>query len=130
MPHGGTHVAINVVNSPLLPLCDGNQWIVHDYPSLVVLTGYVMLGRAQQAANILQGAQAIPPIAHPVLKARLERELVLAAGEDPWHRDGLLFETICWLIAGMQARPDEVISDPHRKATQQGADTIKVAFDL
>jgi hypothetical protein len=89
-----------------------------------------MLGRAQQAANILQGAQPIAPMAHPVLKARLKRELVLLAGVDPWHRDGLLFESICWLIAGMQAGPDEVISDPHRKATQQGADTIKVAFDV
>ena len=41
----------------------------------------------------------------------------------------MLFESICWLVAKIEATPDEAIADPHRKATQQGADGLKVGFD-
>jgi hypothetical protein len=88
-----------------------------------------MLGRARQVGRILDGAEQGPVTVLQVTKARLRRELILDPGADPWHRDGLLFETICWIVARMQARPDEILSDPHRRATQQGADTVKVRFD-
>lgn len=120
---------VNVVNLPTPPECEGSQWSVGDYAQLVNLTGLAMLGRARHAINILNGSQQGPLVANPVLKARLRRELVLAVGVDPWHRDGLLFETICWLVARIEGGPDEIISDPHRKATQQGADNVKVRVD-
>src|SRR4051812_26744073 len=107
---------VTIVDLPAPPRCEGSQWFVQDYDELVHLTALVMLGRAQHAADILRGAQPAAPIAHAALKERLRRELVLAPGADPWHRDGLLFETICWLVARNSSGPNEIISDPHRKA--------------
>jgi hypothetical protein len=34
-----------------------------------------------------------------------------------------------WIAARLAAAPNEVISTPHLKATQQGLDTIKIGFD-
>lgn len=122
-------MTINIVDLPALPRCEGAQWFIGDRAQLVMLTGMILLGRAEHAAQIVNGAQPIAPIASPALKERLRRDLIIPANADPWHRDGLLFESICWLVAKIEASPDEAISDPHRKATQQGADGVKVRFD-
>jgi hypothetical protein len=63
------------------------------------------------------------------MRTQIRSELFPAAGTPTFHRDGLLFEIICWLVARQQALPNELISEPHTKATQQGVDTIKVRFD-
>jgi hypothetical protein len=41
----------------------------------------------------------------------------------------LLFEIISWIVTLISAGPNEVVSTPHLKATQQGLDTVKVSFD-
>lgn len=120
---------VNVVDHPAEPQCGGHQWFVDDTDALAMLTAIVMVGRARQVGHILDGAEQGTVIVATEIKARLKRELVLEAGVEPWHRDGLLFETICWIVARKGANADETLSDPHRRATQQGADTVKVAFD-
>jgi len=120
---------LNVIDHPAAPRCGGHQWFVKDLEALARLTALVMVGRARQVGDIINGAELGPIVASEALKARLRRDLVLDARADAWHRDGLLFETICWIVARMRAGPAEVLSDPHRRATQQGADAVKVAFD-
>lgn len=88
-----------------------------------------MVGRAKLVAGILAGAEIGPIVTSATLKDRLKNSLLLEAGKDTWHRDGLLFETICWIIARRGSAPNEVLSDPHRRATNQGADSVKVVFD-
>ena len=122
-------MAINVVDFPADPHCGGTQWFIDDLDELATLAALVLVGRAQHAASILEGAQLIGRPTPAAMRAGIQRDLFPAAGVAPWHRDGLLFEIICWLVARQQAVPGEVISDPHTKATQQGADTVKVAFD-
>lgn len=122
-------MAINIIDHPAVPQCGGKQWFVSDLDALAHLAALVLLGRAQHAARILEGAQRDSLSTNARLKARLREDLFPSENVDPWHRDGLLFEIICWLAARMSASPGEVISDPHLKSTQQGADTIKVAFD-
>jgi hypothetical protein len=63
------------------------------------------------------------------MRDQIRSELFPAVGTPTFHRDGLLFEIICWLVARQQALPNEVISEPHTKATQQGVDSVKVRFD-
>jgi len=46
-----------------------------------------------------------------------------------WHRDGLLFEIMAWLVAEMTTQASEAVSEPHLSSTQQGLDTIKIQFD-
>ncbi len=120
---------VNVVDHPADPQCGGHQWFVQDLDNLATLTAIVMVGRARQVGHILDGAEQGTITVLATTKARLKRELVLDEGADTWHRDGLLFETMCWIIARMGAAENEVLSDPHRRATQQGADTVKVSFD-
>ena len=120
---------INLVDHPADPQCEGHQWSVADLDALAGLTAIVMIGRARQIGSILDGAEQGSVTILPTLKARLKNELVLEDGASPSHRDGLLFETMCWIVARIEAGADEVLSDPHRRATQQGADTVKVIFD-
>jgi hypothetical protein len=120
---------LNVVDWPAIPQCDGSQWFVADPEQLAGLTALTFVGRAQHAADILNGAQAVPAMVPATLKANLKKRLILADNAFKAHRDGLLFETICWLVARGNAAPNDAITDPHRRATQQGADMIRVRFD-
>jgi hypothetical protein len=110
-------------------LCGGEQWHVDDLDALAGLVAVVMIGRAKLVAGILAGAEIDPIVTRATLKARHKSTLLLEEGQDTWHRDGLLFETICWIIAARGSAPNEVLSDPHRRATNQGADSVKVVFD-
>jgi hypothetical protein len=113
------------------PECQGEQWTVHDIDSLAELVSIVLIGRAFHASEILDGIQ--PPGAGPIvadaLKAELQKELHPKSKQTIWHRDGLLFEVICWVAAKLSATPNEVISDPHLKATNQGTDCVRVRID-
>ncbi len=79
--------------------------------------------------GVVGGALLLPAPTPAAMQAQIRNELLPATGTPTFHRDGLLFEIICWLVARQQALPNEVISEPHTKATQQGVDTIKVHFD-
>jgi hypothetical protein len=130
MIHGGSRVVpISTVDHGVEGLCGGEQWHVDDSDALADLVAVVMVGRAKLVAGILAGAEIGPIVTSAALKARLKSSLLLEEGKDTWHRDGLLFETICWIIARRGSAPNEVLSDPHRRATNQGADSVKVVFD-
>ena len=120
---------ITVVDRAAEPHCGGLQWSIADVDTLATLAALVLVGRAQHAARVLGGALVLPVPTPAAMRAQIQSELLPVAGAPIYHRDGLLFEIICWLVARQRALPSEVISEPHTKATQQGVDTIKVRFD-
>ena len=120
---------ITAVDFPAVPECNGTQWSVADEEQLARLTALVLIGRSHIVANVLHGAQRQPAMTPAALRGRLRAQLLVAPGPRLYHRDGLLFEIICWIVAEMSRLPNEVVSEPHLSATQQGLDTIKVAFD-
>jgi hypothetical protein len=120
---------LTVTNFPADPECGGAQWSIADEDLLAHLTALVLVGRARQAARVLQGAQPGAAIAGQQLRARLRAKLLVQGEQAIWHRDGLLFEIMAWLVAEMTAQPNEAISEPHLSSTQQGLDTIKIQFD-
>lgn len=120
---------ISTVDHSVEDLCGGDQWFVDDLDGLANLVAVVMVGRAQLVAGILAGAEIGPIVTSAALKKRLKDSLILNDDDKEWHRDGLLFETICWIVARRSAAQNEVVSDPHRRATTQGADSVKVVFD-
>jgi hypothetical protein len=120
---------VTVTNFPANPECGGAQWSVAKEDMLAHLTALVLVGRARQAARVLQGAQPGAAIAGPQLKARLRAKLLVQGEQAVWHRDGLLFEIMAWLVAEMTAQANEAISEPHLSSTQQGLDTIKIQFN-
>jgi hypothetical protein len=120
---------VTVTNFPANPECGGAQWSVADEDMLAHLTALALVGRARQAARVLRGAHAGAAITGEQLKARLRAKLLVQGDQAIWHRDGLLFEIVAWLVAEMTAQPNEVVSEPHLSSTQQGLDTIKIQFD-
>jgi hypothetical protein len=122
-------MTIAVVNNPAEPHCGGLQWSITDIDALATLIALVLVGRAQHAARVLAGALIVPTPTTSAMRSQIHSEL-FSTGARIYHRDGLLFEIICWLVAHQQSLPDEVVSEPHTKATQQGMDAIKVRFDV
>jgi hypothetical protein len=120
---------LNVSNFPAAPECGGRQWAVLNEDQLASLVALVLVGRAKHAESVLAGTQRTVAVVPDALKGQLRRQLQTPDGALTYHRDGLLFEIISWIVARLTAAPDEVISTPHLKSTQQGLDTIKIGFD-
>ena len=120
---------LNVPDFPAVPECGGKQWSVLDDDALAMLVALVLVGRAKHAERILTGAQVNTAFVPDALKKQLRQQLQTPPGPLTWHRDGLLFEIISWVVATLTGISNEVISTPHLKSTQQGLDTIKVGFD-
>lgn len=118
-----------ITNHAAEPHCGGLQWTVSDLDGLANLIAAVLQGRAADAAGVIAGATllALPTAAQ--MKAQIRAELFPGPGPKIYHRDGLLFEIICWIVALDRAEAGEIISQPHTKATQQGMDTFKVAWN-
>ncbi len=121
---------LNIQDFPADPECVGSQWFVLNQDELATLVGTVLIGRAEHAARVLAGTQQHVPVqTSAALKAKLRRQLLPPNGPLTYHRDGLLFEIICWFVAKKKTGPNEIISDPHLSSTQQGVDTLKLTFD-
>lgn len=120
---------ITITNWPAHPECLGTQWAIQNQNQLVELIALVLLGRARHAARVIHGAEQGRDIAIGALKSRLREQLVLPADALPYHRDGLLFEVICWIAAQQGASAGEFLSDPHLQATHQGMDGLKVSLN-
>ncbi len=120
-----------LTHAPSPPQCGGDVWTIEDPEALAEVSAQILIGRALHAAQILDGVQqpGTPPIIKATLKEKLRLELQPKTEQGIWHRDGLLFEIICWIAARISSTDDEAISDPHLKATTQGTDCVKVAID-
>lgn len=111
------------------PECIGEQWFAEDLDRLAHLVAHVLIGKSRHAARVIHGAEHEPLLTSEQLKERLREQLILSEDAQPYHRDGLLFETICWIVAHMRAAPGDLISAPHLQSTQQGTDMLKVSID-
>jgi hypothetical protein len=122
---------LSVKPTPVLPQCLGALWAVEDVGALADVCAQILIGRAHHAAMILDGvlSPGAPPVIADALKEKLRGELHPAKDPTRWHRDGLLFEIICWVAARITATVNEAITDPHLKATNQGTDCLKVTVD-
>ena len=114
---------------PAFPQCDGEQWEVGAPDELAHLVALVLVGRVFHARSILEGAHLSPPSIGERLKDKLRTELHPGSAKGNEHRDGLLFEIICWVAAQIGKTDSERIDDPHLKSTTQGTDGVKVSVD-
>lgn len=112
-----------------LPQCEGEQWIVDAPDGLAHLVALVLVGQAFHAALILEGTQLGAPQITAMLKKTLDKDLHPTTDKGIEHRDGLLFEIICWVAANKGKTDTENIDEPHLKSTNQGTDGVKVTID-
>jgi hypothetical protein len=122
---GGT-VAITAQNDPLVGLCQGTVWLVNDRAALVTSLAKLLIGRTDQALQIIDGGTPTASTIRPALLAELRRRLRLRKGQKPWHRDALLFELMTWVVASTTASGGHAVSSPHLKSTFQGTDGIRI----
>ncbi|WP_118856099.1 hypothetical protein [Sphingomonas mesophila] len=106
-------------------LCHGWSWVVTDEDVLAERVARIVLGQYRHVAKILQGAGLPGPIAtEEQAKAAIE-QLTLAEGEDPWQRDGWLFQAISW-IAAQQAPSGALTRAPHIRKSDKGFDGLQL----
>ncbi|MES1973321.1 MAG: hypothetical protein V4472_12760 [Pseudomonadota bacterium] len=124
-------MTLTILPTATPPQCLGMDWTVDDVDALAEICAQIMIGRALHAAMILDGSHPVgtPPIISAALKEKLRIELHPTSNPKIYHRDGLLFEIISWVAARLTATPNDAISDPHLKATNQGTDCVKVTID-
>jgi hypothetical protein len=120
---------LTTVPMPAPPHCYGEQWIIAAEADLARLCSIVLIGQTFHAAEVLSGTQAEASVIAPDLKAQLDKELHPTTRQTIEHRDGLLFEIICWVAQRIGIGGDEAVKDPHLKSTNQGTDGFKVTVD-
>lgn len=120
---------INLNPMSALPQCVGEQWSVDAPDDLAHLVALVLIGQVFHADLILKGTQSALPKITGVQKDKIEKDLHPNTIKLIEHRDGHLFEIICWVVAQMGKTGDEKIDNPHPKATNQGTDGLKITVD-
>lgn len=111
------------------PQCDGEQWSINVPDELAHLVALILVGQAFHAALILEGTQLAAPKITMKLKETLNKDLHPTTDKGIEHRDGLLFEIICWTAVRLGLTGDEKIDNSHLKSTNQGTDGVKVTVD-
>lgn len=106
----------------------GYAWEVIDEQHLAELIARVALGQARHVQNILLAIGSGMPavIGDPWVAAK--KMLTIPPGEDPWHRDGWIFQVMSWLSAH-KAGPASLINTPQMIFAQKGFDGIQLDFD-
>jgi hypothetical protein len=109
-------------------LCQGCAWTINDEAELAQRVALVALGQSRHVAKVLASISKDPP--KPTLAARTGAVKLLTApvGEEPWHRDGWIFQTISWLAAS-QANPSAVTRAPHMIWAHKGFDGLQLELD-
>jgi hypothetical protein len=106
-------------------LCHGWTWTITDEGALAERVARVAVGQYRHVAKILAGANLAGPSASADHAAAAIRLLTVAPGDDPWHRDGWIFQTISW-IAAHQEGSGAVTRPPHILMAHKGFDGMQL----
>ncbi|MEI9990208.1 MAG: hypothetical protein WDM86_09230 [Rhizomicrobium sp.] len=95
-------------------LCHGFSWTITDEDTLSQRVARVALGQYRHVSKILGGAGVDGPSTSAEQAKAAISLLTVEPNEDPWHRDGWIFQTISWIAAhrdtkGVVTRPPHII---------------------
>ncbi|PPD47988.1 MAG: hypothetical protein CTY16_06290 [Methylobacter sp.] len=110
------------------PLCYGYTWTINDECRLAEQIAYIALGQSSHVQKILAAANFTPRIPTANAANAAIRLLTVNDGDDPWHRDGWIFQAMSW-IAANKAMPNGLIAKPHMIHAQKGFDGIQLKLD-
>ncbi|MET4301119.1 hypothetical protein ABMB68_003948 [Bradyrhizobium sp. RT4a] len=106
-------------------LCHGWSWAVQDEEKLAQQVASVALGQFRHVSKILAGVDPDDPPATRDHAADAIELLTVPDGEDPWHRDGWIFQTISWIAAHQQSH-GAVTRPPHIIKAHKGFDGLQL----
>ena len=99
--------------------------MVQDEEKLAQQVARVALGQFRHVSKILAGVEsADPATTHDHVADAIEL-LTVPDGEDPWHRDGWIFQTISWIAAHQQSH-GAVTRPPHIIKAHKGFDGLQL----
>lgn len=119
--------------------CVGNRWVIDDEDELASLVAFVTKAQAIHAQNILAGIVSEAIMFEPVQEQQIKQSAIDALtvpkdaagneerGTAKWHRDGILFEAISWIVARKHF-PEALLRDPHISPTTQGLDGLMIVL--
>lgn len=110
-------------------LCSGCYWAIDDETSLAEHIARIALGQARHVERIIAAASGVPA-GKPSTGAKRSAIglLTVPSGNDPWHRDGWMFQAMSW-IAARRADPEVYIRAPHMILAHKGFDGLSVRLD-
>jgi hypothetical protein len=105
-------------------ICQGSDWAVEDQDALAEHVARIAVGQYRHVAKILTGTGSAPPPSEDEVKANAITLLTAEDPNNPWHRDGWLFQAISWIAAytggGAAIRP------PHLIKAHKGFDGLQL----
>lgn len=109
-------------------LCHGWAWTIDDENVLAERVARIVLGQYRHVAKILTGVGVSGPIANAEQANAAIKQLTLAEGDDPWHRDGWLFQSISWIAANQQPSAS-LTRMPHIRKADKGFDGMQLELN-
>src|SRR5690606_27530003 len=109
-------------------LCHGWSWTIDDEDLLAEHVARIVLGQFRHIAKILNGAGVPGPAVSTEQAIAAIKQLTLAVGEDPWHRDGWLFQAISWIAAHQQPSAS-LTRMPHIRKADKGFDGMQLELN-
>ena len=106
----------------------GSDWPVTDEDTLAELIAKIALGQYRHVLRILEGTSA--PLSFPTnsIKAGAIRLLTAHSSQQPFHRDGWVFQAISWIAAHLQDA-NTIKSAPHMIPADKGFDGLHLRLD-
>lgn len=103
----------------------GSSWTIVDEDKLSSLIARIALGQSRSVEKILKETGSNFPIAIGSAITGARSLLTRRSAEDPYHRDGWLFQIISW-IAARQQNTEALIRAPHMNHAHKGLDGLIV----
>jgi hypothetical protein len=120
-------MTLNLNKADAPTLCHGFDWVVTDRDILAEHVARIAVGQFRHVAKILASKGTPPAKADADAKADAIALLTLKVGEDPWHRDGWLFQAISWIAAHTSG--GVAIRAPHLIKAHKGFDGLQLELD-
>lgn len=116
------------LNGIVVPnLCQGSEWAIADDALLAEYVARIAVGQCRHVARIPASQDASAASVDQAAKADAITLLTVNAGEEPWHRDGWLFQAISWIAA--YSAEGVAIRAPHLIKAHKGFDGLKLELN-
>lgn len=105
----------------------GAYWEIADDAALAQCIAKIALGQWKHAESLLDRARLLYPQL-PLLPVESAKSLlVVPPGQDPWHRDGWIFQCISWIAAVESS--EGPVRQPHMILAHKGFDGLQLVLN-